>query len=212
MCCLSGVYLFAEVWWVGGGGWEGLCVIRLPLCCHTTNLSGCTAPVPRYSGTHTEWVLRLWFLNVSNLILIWYWRNVIFFCLCLLFHYPAHIYYKWFGKGNLLLNYSNPLFPSVAEPGNESERVEFSNLVLLFCELIRHDVFSHNIYMCTLISRGDLASDSHLPRPRSPSDEPSDESERKEQEAGSSGKNEACCRHLLLVLWSVLSHLCNIRK
>lgn len=46
--------------------------------------------------------------------------------------------------------------------------------------------------MCTLISRGDLASDSHLPRPRSPSDEPSDESERKEQEAGSNGKNEAC--------------------
>lgn len=80
---------------------------------------------------------------------------------------------------------------SAAEPGNESERVEFSNLVLLFCELIRHDVFSHNIYMCTLISRGDLASDSHLPRPRSPSDEPSDESERKEQEAGGSGKNEA---------------------
>uniref|UniRef100_A0A673XZB9 Mediator complex subunit 12 n=1 Tax=Salmo trutta TaxID=8032 RepID=A0A673XZB9_SALTR len=75
---------------------------------------------------------------------------------------------------------------------NESERVEFSNLVLLFCELIRHDVFSHNIYMCTLISRGDLASDSHLPRPRSPSDEPSDESERKEQDAGSSVKNEAC--------------------
>uniref|UniRef100_A0A8C7I9J1 Mediator complex subunit 12 n=1 Tax=Oncorhynchus kisutch TaxID=8019 RepID=A0A8C7I9J1_ONCKI len=73
---------------------------------------------------------------------------------------------------------------------NESERVEFSNLVLLFCELIRHDVFSHNIYMCTLISRGDLASDSHLPRPRSPSDEPSDESERKEQDAGSSVKNE----------------------
>jgi mediator of RNA polymerase II transcription subunit 12 len=46
--------------------------------------------------------------------------------------------------------------------------------------------------MCTLISRGDLASDSHLPRPRSPSDEPSDESERKEQDAGSSVKNEAC--------------------
>lgn len=79
-----------------------------------------------------------------------------------------------------------------AEPGNESERVEFSNLVLLFCELIRHDVFSHNIYMCTLISRGDLASDSHLPRPRSPSDEPSDESERKEQDTGSGVKMEAC--------------------
>ncbi|KAF3838659.1 hypothetical protein F7725_010427 [Dissostichus mawsoni] len=62
--------------------------------------------------------------------------------------------------------------PTLTEPGNESERVEFSNLVLLFCELIRHDVFSHNIYMCTLISRGDLASDSHLPRPRSPATSP----------------------------------------
>lgn len=87
--------------------------------------------------------------------------------------------------------------PFTAEPGNESERVEFSNLVLLFCELIRHDVFSHNIYMCTLISRGDLASDSHLPRPRSPSDEPSDDSERKEQDAGSSVKMEVSYRHLL---------------
>lgn len=111
--------------------------------------------------------------------------------------------------GNLLLNYLNPLCPSAAEPGNESERVEFSNLVLLFCELIRHDVFSHNIYICTLISRGDLASESHLPRPRSPSDEPSDESERKEQDAGSSVKMEACWRHLLS---SVMSHLCSIMK
>ena len=82
-------------------------------------------------------------------------------------------------------------FSFPAEPGNESERVEFSNLVLLFCELIRHDVFSHNIYMCTLISRGDLASDAHFPRPRSPSDEPSDEAERKEQDAGGGVKMEA---------------------
>uniref|UniRef100_A0A6Q2Y7J9 Mediator complex subunit Med12 domain-containing protein n=1 Tax=Esox lucius TaxID=8010 RepID=A0A6Q2Y7J9_ESOLU len=83
---------------------------------------------------------------------------------------------------DVLLQFLDTQAPMLTEPGNESERVEFSNLVLLFCELIRHDVFSHNIYMCTLISRGDLASDSHLPRPRSPSDEPSDESERKEQE------------------------------
>uniref|UniRef100_A0A8C4ER35 Mediator complex subunit 12 n=1 Tax=Dicentrarchus labrax TaxID=13489 RepID=A0A8C4ER35_DICLA len=108
---------------------------------------------------------------------------------------------------DVLLQFLDTQAPTLTEPGNESERVEFSNLVLLFCELIRHDVFSHNIYMCTLISRGDLASDSHLPRPRSPSDEPSDESERKEQEAGSSGKNEACWKHLLLVLWSAMSHL-----
>uniref|UniRef100_A0A4W5MDG8 Mediator complex subunit 12 n=1 Tax=Hucho hucho TaxID=62062 RepID=A0A4W5MDG8_9TELE len=89
---------------------------------------------------------------------------------------------------DVLLQFLDTQAPMLSD--NESERVEFSNQVLLFCELIRHDVFSHNIYMCTLISRGDLASDSHLPRPRSPSDEPSDESERKE--AGSSVKNEAC--------------------
>lgn len=91
-------------------------------------------------------------------------------------------------------------FSLTAEPGNENERVEFSNLVLLFCELIRHDVFSHNIYMCTLISRGDLTSDSHLPRPRSPSDEPSDDSDRKEQDAGSSVKMEARWTRLLSTL------------
>ena len=33
----------------------------------------------------------------------------------------------------------------------------FANLVLLFGELIRHDIFSHDAYICTLISRGDLA-------------------------------------------------------
>lgn len=98
--------------------------------------------------------------------------------------------------------------PRAAEPGNESERVEFSNLVLLFCELIRHDVFSHNIYMCTLISRGDLASDSHLPRPRSPIDEPSDESERKEQEAGGNMKMEARRRNPFLFFF--LLFLCVI--
>ncbi|XP_058264024.1 mediator of RNA polymerase II transcription subunit 12 isoform X2 [Hemibagrus wyckioides] len=91
---------------------------------------------------------------------------------------------------DVLLQFLDTQAPILTEPGNESERVEFSNLVLLFCELIRHDVFSHNIYMCTLISRGDLASDSHLPRPRSPSDEPSDESERKEQDTGSGVKME----------------------
>uniref|UniRef100_A0A1A8SM95 Mediator of RNA polymerase II transcription, subunit 12 homolog n=1 Tax=Nothobranchius rachovii TaxID=451742 RepID=A0A1A8SM95_9TELE len=91
---------------------------------------------------------------------------------------------------DVLLQFLDTQAPTLTEPGNESERIEFSNLVLLFCELIRHDVFSHNIYMCTLISRGDLASDSHLPRPRSPSDEHSDESERKEQDVGSSVKME----------------------
>uniref|UniRef100_A0AAY4DLP5 Mediator complex subunit Med12 LCEWAV-domain domain-containing protein n=1 Tax=Denticeps clupeoides TaxID=299321 RepID=A0AAY4DLP5_9TELE len=91
---------------------------------------------------------------------------------------------------DVLLQFLDTQAPMLTDQANETERVEFSNLVLLFCELIRHDVFSHNIYMCTLISRGDLASDLHLPRPRSPSDEPSDESERKEQDAGSSVKME----------------------
>uniref|UniRef100_A0A3B4B7V0 Mediator complex subunit Med12 domain-containing protein n=1 Tax=Periophthalmus magnuspinnatus TaxID=409849 RepID=A0A3B4B7V0_9GOBI len=90
---------------------------------------------------------------------------------------------------DVLLQFLDTQAPTL-EPGNESERVEFSNLVLLFYELIRHDVFSHNIYMCTLISRGDLALDAHMPRPRSPSDEPLDESERKEQDANSSVKME----------------------
>ena len=32
----------------------------------------------------------------------------------------------------------------------------FAQLTLLFGELIRNEVFSHNAYMCSLISRGDL--------------------------------------------------------
>ena len=38
------------------------------------------------------------------------------------------------------------------------KKAEFSNLVLLFFELICHDVFSHDSYLCQLISRGDLNS------------------------------------------------------
>lgn len=74
--------------------------------------------------------------------------------------------------------------PSLAaDPSSENERVEFFNLVLLFCELIRHDVFSPNMYMCTLISRGDLAID-HGPRPASPFDDAAEEHDRKEREGG----------------------------
>ena len=39
-----------------------------------------------------------------------------------------------------------------------SNKQEFSHLVLLFYELICHDVFSHDSYMCQLISRGDLST------------------------------------------------------
>eukprot|EP00095_Tigriopus_kingsejongensis_P004973 maker-scaffold96_size378025-snap-gene-2.33 protein:Tk04973 transcript:maker-scaffold96_size378025-snap-gene-2.33-mRNA-1 annotation:"mediator of rna polymerase ii transcription subunit 12" len=41
-------------------------------------------------------------------------------------------------------------------PTINEDRQEFSNLVLLFFELICHDVFSHDYYLCQLISRGDL--------------------------------------------------------
>ena len=34
----------------------------------------------------------------------------------------------------------------------------FEQLVLLFGELIRHEVFSHDKYLCTLIRRGDMGS------------------------------------------------------
>ena len=43
----------------------------------------------------------------------------------------------------------------VADDGSSTrERQAFSNLILLFSELVKHDVFSHDAYMCTLISRG----------------------------------------------------------
>lgn len=87
---------------------------------------------------------------------------------------------------------------SPADPRSESERVEFFNLVLLFCELIRHDVFSHNMYTCTLISRGDLAFGAPGPRPPSPFDDPADDPERKEAEGSSSSKLEVS--ELFLVL------------
>uniref|UniRef100_A0A8C5UFB9 Mediator complex subunit 12 n=1 Tax=Malurus cyaneus samueli TaxID=2593467 RepID=A0A8C5UFB9_9PASS len=73
---------------------------------------------------------------------------------------------------DVLMQFLDTQAPMLTDPGKENEKVEFFNLVLLFCELIRHDVFSHNIYMCTLISRGDLAMDSHGPRPPSPFDDP----------------------------------------
>lgn len=85
----------------------------------------------------------------------------------------------------------HPPGPSfTADPTNENEKVEFFNLVLLFCELIRHDVFSHNMYMCTLISRGDLSIDVHGPRPPSPFDDTAEEHDRKEGEGNSSIKLE----------------------
>lgn len=49
--------------------------------------------------------------------------------------------------------------PVLNEPGSgHNNRTVFASLVHLFYELIKHDVFSHDMYMCTLISRGDLLS------------------------------------------------------
>jgi mediator of RNA polymerase II transcription subunit 12 len=46
--------------------------------------------------------------------------------------------------------------PVLEENGTTQNKNQFKNLVHLFSELIRNDVFSHDAYMCTLISRGDL--------------------------------------------------------
>ncbi|CAG0888090.1 unnamed protein product [Cyprideis torosa] len=52
----------------------------------------------------------------------------------------------------------------------ESPPNEFASLVLLFSELIRLEVFSHDAYMATLISRGDLST-TPLIGPQPPSSE-----------------------------------------
>ncbi|XP_030071522.1 mediator of RNA polymerase II transcription subunit 12-like protein [Microcaecilia unicolor] len=71
---------------------------------------------------------------------------------------------------NVLLRFLNSQAPSLTDPSSEYEKTEFVNLVLLFSEFIRHDVFSHDAYMCTLISRGDLSVNTTT-RARSPSGE-----------------------------------------
>ncbi|XP_054336247.1 mediator of RNA polymerase II transcription subunit 12-like protein isoform X5 [Pongo pygmaeus] len=75
---------------------------------------------------------------------------------------------------NVLLRFLDTQAPSLSDPNSECEKVEFVNLVLLFCEFIRHDIFSHDAYMCTLISRGDLSVTAST-RPRSPVGENADE-------------------------------------
>ncbi|KAM9696029.1 mediator of RNA polymerase II transcription subunit 12-like protein isoform 7-T9 [Dama dama] len=82
---------------------------------------------------------------------------------------------------NVLLRFLDTQAPSLSDPNSECEKVEFVNLVLLFCEFIRHDVFSHDAYMCTLISRGDLAVSAST-RPRSPAGENPDEHYPKEHD------------------------------
>uniref|UniRef100_A0A8C6J3C1 Uncharacterized protein n=1 Tax=Melopsittacus undulatus TaxID=13146 RepID=A0A8C6J3C1_MELUD len=75
---------------------------------------------------------------------------------------------------NVLLRFLDTQAPSLSDPNSDHEKTEFVNLVLLFSEFTRHDVFSHDAYMCTLISRGDLSITSTT-RPRSPNGETVDE-------------------------------------
>uniref|UniRef100_A0A670IRE9 Mediator complex subunit 12L n=1 Tax=Podarcis muralis TaxID=64176 RepID=A0A670IRE9_PODMU len=82
---------------------------------------------------------------------------------------------------NVLLRFLDTQAPSLSDPNSEHEKMEFVNLVLLFCEFIRHDVFSHDAYMCTLISRGDL-SITAASMSRSPTGENMDEQYSREQD------------------------------
>ncbi|XP_076370100.1 mediator complex subunit kohtalo isoform X2 [Tachypleus tridentatus] len=58
---------------------------------------------------------------------------------------------------NLLVDFLDTQAPVIDEKMSQESKIGFSNLVLLFAELIRYDVFSHDAYMCTLISRGSFA-------------------------------------------------------
>lgn len=60
---------------------------------------------------------------------------------------------------SFLMKFLDSEAPVLNEPSSgQSNRTVFSSLVHLFYELVKHDVFSHDMYMCTLISRGDLLS------------------------------------------------------
>lgn len=64
---------------------------------------------------------------------------------------------------HVLMHFLDHEAPVLDEHNSSTQqRTEFTNLVQLFSALIRHDVFSHNAYMHTLISRGDLLLESTL--------------------------------------------------
>lgn len=56
---------------------------------------------------------------------------------------------------SVLMDFLDHDAPVLDENGSTQNRTQFTNLVHLFSELVRHDVFSYNAYLCTLISRGD---------------------------------------------------------
>ena len=60
---------------------------------------------------------------------------------------------------DLLFKYLDTEAPTLTCSNPDSKKKqELANLILLFHELMSHEVFSHDAYMCSLISRGDLAN------------------------------------------------------
>lgn len=59
----------------------------------------------------------------------------------------------------ILMDFLDNDAPVLEENGSIQNKTKFTNLVHLFSELIRYDVFCHDAYMCTLISRGDLLNE-----------------------------------------------------
>ncbi|XP_053952876.1 mediator of RNA polymerase II transcription subunit 12 [Anastrepha ludens] len=63
---------------------------------------------------------------------------------------------------SVLMDFLDRDAPVLDENGSQQNRTQFINLVHLFSTLIRFDVFSHNAYMHTLISRGDLLRENSI--------------------------------------------------
>lgn len=59
----------------------------------------------------------------------------------------------------ILMSFLDHDAPILDENPSPQNKAQFTNLVHLFNELIRLDVFSHDAYLCTLISRGDLLTE-----------------------------------------------------
>lgn len=62
----------------------------------------------------------------------------------------------------ILMDFLDHDAPILEENSSPQNRAQFTNLIHLFSELIRHDVFSHDAYLRTLISRGDLLMESSI--------------------------------------------------
>ncbi|XP_068810803.1 mediator of RNA polymerase II transcription subunit 12-like protein isoform X14 [Struthio camelus] len=104
---------------------------------------------------------------------------------------------------NVLLRFLDTQAPSLSDPNSDHEKTEFVNLVLLFSEFIRHDVFSHDAYMCTLISRGDL-SITATTRPRSPNGETADEPYSKDHDVKLEDESSSHeCNQRMILLYGV---------